>query len=185
MFRPWQNNSLVPVTRPTLAQNALNRRLNTFFRAPARNENHGDSWKWNCKKLVAIFYKRRDVMQARRSWIPSWTPETHNSNLSERPKCPISFTKTCLMFFRQSLILRFTNHVTINQVIGMSHGKTGANWEWPLSWHHSSDITLIMTSSFCLHKDGGFTKVLAKIYTTFTIKLHIFWFDFSKAINLY
>ena len=41
-------------------------------------------------------------MQARRSWIPSWTPETHKSNLSERPKCPISFIKTCLVFFWQS-----------------------------------------------------------------------------------
>ena len=41
-IRPWQNNCLVPVTRPTLAQNALNRRLSIFLRAPARNWNHGD-----------------------------------------------------------------------------------------------------------------------------------------------
>ena len=40
-----QNNCLVPVgTQPTLAQNALNRWLVTFLRAPARNRNHGESW---------------------------------------------------------------------------------------------------------------------------------------------
>ena len=44
IVRPWQNNCLVPVTRPTLAQNGLNRWLSTFLRAPARNWNHGDSW---------------------------------------------------------------------------------------------------------------------------------------------
>ena len=132
---------------------------------------------------MAIFYKQRHVMQARRSWIPSWIPETLNSNLSERPKCPISFIKTCLVFFRQSLILQFADLMTINQVIGMSHGK-----QEPIGSGHYHDIihiTLIMTSSFCLYKDGGFTKVSAKMYTTFAIKLHSFWFDFSKFINLY
>ena len=39
-----QNNCLVLVTQPTLAQNALNHQLNTFLKAPARNLNHGDSW---------------------------------------------------------------------------------------------------------------------------------------------
>ena len=52
--RPWQNNCLVLVTRPTLPQNALNCRLSTFLRALARNWNHGDSWNdivkswWRC-----------------------------------------------------------------------------------------------------------------------------------------
>ena len=44
LLRLDQNNCLVLVTQLTLAQNVLNRRLNTFLRAPARNWNHGDSW---------------------------------------------------------------------------------------------------------------------------------------------
>ena len=37
-----------------------------------------------------------------------------------------------------------------------------------------------MTSlSFCLHQDGGFSKLSAKICLTLAINLHIFWFDFN------
>ena len=55
LIRLDQNNFLVPVTRQTLAQNVLNRRLNTFLRAPANCE----FIKWNQTKLVAIFSKWR------------------------------------------------------------------------------------------------------------------------------
>ena len=130
--------------------------------------------KWNCKKLVAIFYKRRHVMQARRSWIPSWTPETHNLNLSERPKCPVSFMKMCLVFFRQSLILRVANHMTINQVIGMSHGKqepigSGCYHDIihltsPSSWRHHFAFTKMADSQKYWQK---YTRLSPSNYTFF------------------
>ena len=84
------------------------------------------SWgfmKWNCTKLVAVFSKQRHVMQARCAWIPSWIPETHNSNLFERPKYSNSFIKTVLCFFGKVWFSDFADHMTINQVIGMLHGK--------------------------------------------------------------
>ena len=132
---------------------------------------------WNCKKLVAIFYKRRHVMQARRSWIPSWTLETHNSNLSERPKCPISFIKTCLVFFRQSLILRFADHMTINQVTGMSHGKQSKpirsgryhdiiHLTSPSSWRHHFAFTKMADSQKYRQK---YTRLSPSNYTFFVL----------------
>ena len=49
-----------------------------------------------------------------------------------------------------------------------------------LSWHHHHDVI------FCLHQDGGFTKTIGeKKRPNLAINLHIFWFDFSKAVNLY
>ena len=92
-------------------------------------------------------------MQAKRSWIPSWIPETHNSNLSEHLKCPISFIKTCLVFFRQSLILRFADHMTINQVIGMSHGK-----QEPIGSGRYHDIIHLTSPSSWRHH-FAFTKM--------------------------
>ena len=47
-----------------------------------------------------------------------------------------------------------------------------------LSWHHHHDV------NFCLHQDGRFTKTIGKNRPDFAINLHIFWFDFSKAVNL-
>ena len=62
--------------------------------------------------------------------------------------------------------------------------QAGANWEWPLSWHHSSYITLIMTSSFCLHKDGGFTKVSAKNIHDFRHQItHFLGLIFQKPLT--
>ena len=49
------------------------------------------------------------------------------------------------------------------------------------------DIThhdLIHFALFSL-QGGGFTKLSSKIHPTFANNLHIFWFDFSKVINLY
>ena len=127
-----------------------------------------------------IFYKRRHVMQASRSWIPSWIPETHNSNLSKRPKCPISFIKTCLVFFRQSLILWFADHMTINQVIGMSRGK-----QEPIGsqfiWHHPHHDVI----HFAFTKMADSQKYWQKYIRLLPSNYPFFWFDFSKAINLY
>ena len=127
------------------------------------------SWgfmKWLCKKLVAMFSKRRHVMQARRAWIPPWIPETHNSNLSERSKWSFSFIKTCLVFFSvksDSLICRSHNYYSSDWHVTW---EAGANGEWPLSWHHYCDILIMTSLSFCLHQDGVFSKLSAKIYMT-------------------
>ena len=145
------------------------------------------SWGRNCRKLVAIFSKRWHVKQARRAWIPSWIPEAYNSNLSELSKCSISFIKTCLVFFRQSLILRFDDTWILIKWLAC-HMARRSQWRvaaimTSLSWHHHHDVIL------WLHQDGGFTKTIGKKRgkkrPDFAINLHIFWFDFSKAINLY
>ena len=58
------------------------------------------------------------------------------------------------------MIPRFADHMTINQVIGMSHGKQG-----PMESARYHEIIIVTSSSswrhlFCLHQDGGFTKQL-------------------------
>ena len=56
------------------------------------------------------------------------------------------------------MIFRFTDHMTINQVIGMSHDK-----QEPMESGPYHDIIILTSSSwrhlFCLHQDGGFTKL--------------------------
>ena len=116
--------------------------------------------KWNCKKLVAIFYKRWHVMQARRSWIPSWTLETHNSNLSERPKCPISFIKMCLVFFGKVwfsdlpitwlLIKWLACHMASRSQLGVADIMTSFIWHHP---HH--DVIILPSQRWRIHKSIG------------------------------
>ena len=194
-IRPWQYNCLVPVTRPTLAQNGLNRRLSTFLRAPAKKWNHGDSWNeivrswW--RYSGAIFSKRRHVMQAcMDSILDTGSSYICNSNLSERSKCSISFIKTCLVFFSFGRV--WFSDLPITWLYRPSDWhvtwQAGANGEWLLSWHNYRDFIIIMTSfilpspRWWIHKTIAWS---AKIHPTFAINLHILWFDFSKTINLY
>ena len=72
--------------------------------------------------------------------------------------------------------------MTINHVIGMSHGE-----QEPMESGRYHDIN----HWDIIHHDVihfAFTKmakISTKIHPIIAINLHIFWVDFSKAINLY
>ena len=178
--RPWQNNCLVPVTWPTLAQNALNRRLSIFLRAPARNWNHGD-------KIVESWWR----------YFPNgdmWCRlGVHGFHLGYRKLIHESVRTFKMLHFihknvprvfsvkSDSLICQYMN---INQVIGMSHGM-----QEPMESGRYHDIIIVTSSSWrhflpsprwWIHRNYRKKK-----RPNFAIKLHIFWFDFSKAVNLY
>ena len=131
--------------------------------------------KWNCKKLVAIFYKRRHVMQARHSWIPSWIPETHNSNLTECPKCPISFIKTCLMFFRYKvwfsdlpitwlLIKWLACHMASRSQLRVAAIMTSFIWHHP---HHDINHSAFTKMADSQKYRQKYTRLSPSIYTFF------------------
>ena len=87
--------------------------------------------------------------------------------------------------FSVKLILRFADHMTINRVIGIHvTWHVGANGEWPLSWHHYRDI-IIMTSFILPSPRWRIHKTISKNTPDFAINLHIFLFDFSKAITCF
>ena len=74
--------------------------------------------------LSARFFEHlMNSLSFRRVWIPAWIPEIHNSNLSECQKCSTSFIKMYFVFFWDAKFSDQADHMTINQVIGMSHDK--------------------------------------------------------------
>ena len=53
-----------------------------------------------------------------------------------------------------------------------------------IDFHEPNDV-IFFFFFFAFTKMGDSQKLSAKIHLNFAINLHIFWFDFSKAINLY